>query len=95
MDIIEYQEDTQLHAENMGQMQKLSMRKRKKIIITTDCTCDIPSELLEKYDQIKEFISEDEFLNEMQASFQHKFAKTPEVIDGNMMALELAFEEVG
>ena len=49
-DIIEYQEDAKLHAENMGQMQKLSMRKRKKIYITTDCTCDIPSELLEKYD---------------------------------------------
>ncbi len=49
-DIIEYQEEAHLHAENMGQMQKLSMRKRKKIYITTDCTCDIPSELLEKYD---------------------------------------------
>lgn len=31
------------------------------------------------------------FLTEMKASFQHKFAKKPEVIDGNMMALELAF----
>ena len=34
-----------------------------------------------------------DFLKEMRASFQHKFAKKPEVIDGNMMALELAFEE--
>lgn len=34
-----------------------------------------------------------EFLQEMRASFQHKFAKKPEVIDGNMQALELAFEE--
>ena len=33
------------------------------------------------------------FLHEMRASFQHKFAKKPEVIDGNMQALELAFEE--
>ncbi len=33
------------------------------------------------------------FLQEMRASFQHKFAKKPEVIDGNMQALELAFEE--
>ncbi len=32
------------------------------------------------------------FLTEMRASFQHKFAKKPEVIDGNMMALEMAFE---
>jgi pyruvate ferredoxin oxidoreductase gamma subunit len=34
-----------------------------------------------------------EFLSEMRASFQHKFAKKPEVIDGNMLALELAFEQ--
>ncbi len=33
-----------------------------------------------------------EFLREMRASFQHKFAKKPEVIDGNMMALEMAFD---
>lgn len=34
------------------------------------------------------------FLSEMRASFQHKFAKKPEVIDGNMKALELAFDAV-
>ena len=28
----------------------------------------------------------------MRASFEHKFAKKPEVIDGNMLALELAFD---
>lgn len=32
------------------------------------------------------------FLKEMKASFEHKFAKKPEVIDGNMAALELTFE---
>lgn len=37
-------------------------------------------------------MEKDAFLREMRASFQHKFAKKPEVIDGNMMALELAFE---
>lgn len=35
-----------------------------------------------------------EFLREMLDSFQHKFAKKPEVIDGNMKALELAFAEI-
>jgi pyruvate ferredoxin oxidoreductase gamma subunit len=30
----------------------------------------------------------------MRGSYQHKFAKKPEVIDGNMAALERAFEEV-
>ena len=29
----------------------------------------------------------------MRASFEHKFAKKPEVIDGNMQALEMAFHE--
>lgn len=33
----------------------------------------------------------EEFLADMRASFQHKFAKKPEVIEGNMLALELAF----
>ncbi len=40
-------------------------------------------------------MEKESFLNEMRASFQHKFAKKPEVIDGNMMALELALKEVG
>lgn len=36
----------------------------------------------------------DVFLREMKASFRHKFASKPEVIEGNMKALEMAFEEV-
>lgn len=39
-------------------------------------------------------MEKDAFLSEMRASYQHKFAKKPEVIEGNMKALELAFEEV-
>lgn len=34
-----------------------------------------------------------EFLKEMKTSFQHKFAKKPEVIEGNMRALKMAFDE--
>jgi pyruvate ferredoxin oxidoreductase gamma subunit len=34
------------------------------------------------------------FLKEMQASYQHKFAKKPEVIEGNMKALEMTFAAV-
>lgn len=34
------------------------------------------------------------FLHEMHASYKHKFAKKPEVIDGNMKALEMAFAAV-
>ena len=41
---------------------------------------------------VSKVMEREEFLTEMRASFQHKFAKKPEVIDGNMMALEMAFE---
>ena len=34
------------------------------------------------------------FPNDMQTSFKHKFAKKPDVIEGNMKALELALKEV-
>lgn len=36
----------------------------------------------------------DKFLEDMQDSFKHKFAKKPEVIEGNMRALERALQEV-
>ena len=34
----------------------------------------------------------DQFISEMQASYQHKFAKKPEVIEGNMKALTMTLE---
>lgn len=34
----------------------------------------------------------DQFITEMKASYQHKFAKKPEVIDGNMKALTMTYE---
>lgn len=36
----------------------------------------------------------DTFMNEMEASFQHKFSSKPEVIEGNLNALKMAYEEV-
>ena len=39
-------------------------------------------------------MSDEEFLNDMTQSFKHKFAKKPEVIDGNMRALEISLKEV-
>ena len=39
-------------------------------------------------------MKDEELLADMQKSFKHKFAKKPEVIDGNMKALELALKEV-
>ena len=40
-------------------------------------------------------MSEEEFLADMVGSFKHKFAKKPEVIDGNMQALKIALKEEG
>ena len=39
-------------------------------------------------------MDEETFLREMRGSFSHKFASKPEVIDGNMAALEMALKEV-
>ena len=39
-------------------------------------------------------MTDEEFLNDMQGSFKHKFAKKPEVIEGNIKALEMALKEV-
>lgn len=36
----------------------------------------------------------DTFIGEMRSSYEHKFAKKPEVIDGNMKALEMAYDVV-
>lgn len=36
----------------------------------------------------------DTFMTEMELSFQHKFSSKPEVIEGNMNALKMAYEEV-
>ena len=33
-------------------------------------------------------------MHDMEVSFKHKFAKKPEVIDGNMKALEMALQQV-
>ena len=39
-------------------------------------------------------MTDEELLEDMKSSFKHKFAKKPEVIDGNMKALELALKAV-
>ena len=44
--------------------------------------------------KVSKIMTEEEFLNDMVGSFKHKFAKKPEVIDGNMKALEMALQDV-
>ena len=44
--------------------------------------------------KVSKVMTDEEFLNDMQGSFKHKFSKKPEVIEGNMRALELALGSV-
>lgn len=37
-------------------------------------------------------MDKEQFISEMRASYEHKFAKKPEVIDGNMKALTMTFD---
>ena len=39
-------------------------------------------------------MSDEDFIKDMEGSFKHKFAKKPEVIEGNMKAIEMALKEV-
>jgi pyruvate ferredoxin oxidoreductase gamma subunit len=44
--------------------------------------------------KVSGIMPEEKFMEEMQSSYEHKFASKPEVIKGNMKALELALVEV-
>ena len=44
--------------------------------------------------KVSQIMSDEAFLEDMIGSFKHKFAKKPEVIDGNMAALRMALEQV-
>ena len=44
--------------------------------------------------KVSKIMTDEEFLNDMQGSFKHKFAKKPEVIEGNMKALEMALTSI-
>ena len=44
--------------------------------------------------KVSKVMEEEDFLEDMKGSFKHKFAKKPEVIEGNMKALQMALAEV-
>ena len=44
--------------------------------------------------KVSGIMTDEEFINDMVGSFKHKFAKKPEVIEGNMKALEMALAQV-
>lgn len=41
---------------------------------------------------VSDVMEQEQFIKEMRASYKHKFAKKPEVIDGNMKALTMTFD---
>lgn len=43
---------------------------------------------------VSECVKKDKFLEDMKVSYQHKFAKKPQVIEGNLLCLKEAMEEV-
>ncbi len=44
--------------------------------------------------KVSKIMTDQELINDMEGSFKHKFAKKPEVIEGNMNALKMALSEV-
>lgn len=44
--------------------------------------------------KVSKVMDEEEFLNDMVDSFKHKFAKKPEVVEGNINALKVSMQEV-
>ena len=44
--------------------------------------------------KVSGIMSDEDFIKDMEGSFKHKFAKKPEVIEGNMKAIEMALQEV-
>ena len=44
--------------------------------------------------KVSQIMSDETFLNDMIDSFRHKFAKKPDVIDGNMKAIKMSLSEI-
>lgn len=50
--------------------------------------------MLAAIEKIAGIMPDDDFVKNMEESFKHKFAKKPEVIDGNMQALKIALNNI-
>jgi pyruvate ferredoxin oxidoreductase gamma subunit len=44
--------------------------------------------------KVSRVIDEQQFIRDMRESFEHKFATKPQVIEGNMKALQVAMKEI-
>ena len=86
-----------------GEELKKSLKGYKGKIYTIDAR-KVSMETLGKYFpntpmlaaivKVSGIMEEKDFVKDMEGSFKHKFAKKPEVIEGNMKALKMALSEV-
>ena len=86
-----------------GEELKKSLKGYKGKIYTIDAR-KVSMETLGKYFpntpmlaaivKVSGIMEEEDFVKDMEGSFKHKFAKKPEVIEGNMKALRMALSEV-
>lgn len=49
-EIVEYRRDKEIYTANEGVVNNIARKKRKRIYITTDCSCDLPEVILKQYD---------------------------------------------
>ena len=76
-DIVEYREDAAEENGTETQIRQLVQRKRKKIYVTSECVCDLPKELAEKYDI--------QFMYLYIKTEKGRFADTREIDSDNMV----------
>ena len=77
-----------------GYKGKVYNKKKKKVSLATIGRYFPNTPLLAGIVKVAQIMDEETFLKEMRASFNHKFVSKPEVIEGNMKALEMALKEV-
>ena len=58
------------------------------------CTINANTPMLAAIVKVSGVVEEHEFVKDMEASYKHKFASKPQVIEGNMRALKRSMEEV-
>lgn len=83
-DLIEYRRDVETGVQAEGFVSRLLTKKRKRIYVTSDSVCDIPAELLEKYD-IK--------IIDLYIKTEHGRFRDSKEIDVNNMSLYLSDSE--
>ena len=98
-DFVVVVDETLLHAVDVT----AGLKKDGAIVINSGKSPEELRPLLKGYEgrvctidasKVSGVVGEEEFVKDMEASFHHKFASKPQVIEGNMRALKRSMEEV-